>query len=60
MEVRAIGTHEGEFLKVAGTGALVLVSGVSTLSGESTVRRASMTLDFGGVRRQLLQAAGPE
>jgi steroid delta-isomerase-like uncharacterized protein len=58
LEFRAIGTHRGDFLGVPATGTLAIVSGVFTLQIEDDlVRRLRLTVDFGGLRRQLLLAA---
>lgn len=58
VEFRAIGTHQGEFLDVPATGTLAIVSGVFNLeSSEREIRRLRLTVDFGGLRRQLLLAA---
>jgi steroid delta-isomerase-like uncharacterized protein len=58
VEFRAIGTHDGTFLNVPATGTMAIVSGVFNLVGESgRVERLRLTVDFGGLRRQLLMAA---
>jgi len=58
VEFKAIGTHRGEFLNVPATGATAIVSGVFNIGGDgSGIRRFRMTVDFGGLRRQLLMAA---
>ncbi|MBV9281796.1 MAG: ester cyclase [Chloroflexi bacterium] len=58
LEFRGMGTHSGEFLSVAPTGATAIVSGVLNVAGGGAgVRRLRMTVDFGGLRRQLLLAA---
>jgi predicted ester cyclase len=58
LEFKGIGTHRGEFLRVPPTGTTALVSGVFNLedAGER-IGRLRMTVDFGGLRRQLLLAA---
>jgi predicted ester cyclase len=58
LEFKGIGTHKGEFLQVPPTGTTAFVSGVFNLedAGER-VSRLRMTVDFGGLRRQLLLAA---
>lgn len=56
LEVKAFGTHQGEFLNVPATGTPVTVSGVFTLHGRDLINRLSVTIDFGSLRRQLLQA----
>lgn len=57
VEFRAIGTHQAEFLEVPPTGTLAIVSGVFNLeSDDRQVRRLRLTVDFGGLRRQLLLA----
>jgi len=58
VEFKAIGSHRGPFLGVPPTGNLVIVSGVFNLeTTEESVRRLRLTVDFGGLRRQLLLAA---
>ena len=58
VEFRAFGTHRGEFLHVPPTGTLAIVSGVFNLAEDGRViRRLRLTIDFGGLRRQLLLAA---
>jgi predicted ester cyclase len=58
LEFKGIGTHRGEFLQVPPTGTTAFVSGVFNLAdaGER-ICRLRMTVDFGGLRRQLLLAA---
>ena len=57
IEFRAIGTHGGPFLNVPPTGTVAIVSGVFNLVGSSAgVRRLRLTVDFAGLRRQLLMA----
>lgn len=57
-EFRAFGTHQAEFLNVPATGAVAVFSGVFNLEvDDEMVRRLRMTVDFGGLRRQLLLAA---
>ena len=58
VEFRAFGTHKGAFLNVEPTDTIAILSGVfNAESGEATIRRIRMTVDFGGLRRQLLLAA---
>jgi hypothetical protein len=58
VEFRAIGVHAGEFLDVPPTGTLAIISGVFNLEADHQhVRRLRLTVDFGGLRRQLLTAA---
>jgi predicted ester cyclase len=58
VEFRAIGTHRREFLNVPPTGTVVIVSGVFNLEcDDNSVRCLRLTIDFGGLRRQLLLAA---
>jgi hypothetical protein len=58
VEFRAFGTHENVFLGVPATRAPVIVSGVLNLRhSQWEVDRLRLTLDFGGLRRQLLMAA---
>lgn len=57
VEFKAIGTHNGEFLNVPATGTMAIVSGVFNLEGNGSIRRLRLTVDFGGLRRQLLMAA---
>ena len=58
VEFRAMGAHRGELLHVAPTGTFVILSGVFNLviSG-GRISRLRLTIDFAGLRRQLLQAA---
>jgi steroid delta-isomerase-like uncharacterized protein len=57
VEFRAMGTHQGHFLNVPPTGTVALVSGVFNVAGSrELVRRLRLTVDFGGLRRQLLVA----
>jgi predicted ester cyclase len=57
LEFQAIGTHEGEFLGVAPTKAFTIASGGFNLEAdEEFIHRLRLTLDFGGLRRQLLIA----
>lgn len=57
IEFKAIGTHTGEFLNVPATGTMAIVSGVFNLESNAAIRRLRLTVDFGGLRRQLLMAA---
>jgi predicted ester cyclase len=58
LEFRAFGTHRGEFLSVPPTNTTAIVSGVFNLqSDDGVIRRLRMTVDFGGLRRQLLVAS---
>lgn len=58
VEVRALGVHQGPFLGVEPTGAAATVSGVFNLQDEEgLIKRLRLTIDFGGLRRQLLLAA---
>lgn len=58
LEFRAFGTHTGVFLNVPPTGTTAIVSGVFNVHANGgTIRRMRMTVDFGGLRRQLLLAA---
>ncbi len=57
VEFKGMGTHKGEFLHVPPTGTTAFVSGVFNLEGADLIRRLRLTLDFGGLRRQLLLAA---
>jgi steroid delta-isomerase-like uncharacterized protein len=58
VEFRAIGTHRGDFLSVPATGSTAIVSGVFSLQIDGpAVSRLRLTIDFGGLRRQLLLAA---
>ena len=57
LEFRAIGTHKGEFLGVAPTMSFTIASGVFNVQADDdSIHRMRMTLDFGGLRRQLLIA----
>jgi steroid delta-isomerase-like uncharacterized protein len=59
VEFKGIGTHRGEFLGVAPTGTTAIVSGVFNLTtGRERITRLRLTIDFGGLRRQLLLARG--
>lgn len=58
LEFRAMGTHSGDFLGVPATGALAMVSGVFNVTQDDRyIRSLRWTIDFGGLRRQLLMAA---
>jgi predicted ester cyclase len=58
LEFRAMGTHTGPFLGVAPTGTLAVVSGVLNVEQDTKqIRALRWTIDFGGLRRQLLMAA---
>jgi steroid delta-isomerase-like uncharacterized protein len=58
IEFRAFGVHQQEFLNVPPTGAMAFISGVFNVKADQDViRRLRMTVDFGGLRRQLLVAA---
>jgi len=58
IEFRAFGVHQQEFLNVPPTGAMAIISGVFNLEQDDrAIHRLSMTVDFGGLRRQLLTAA---
>lgn len=57
LEFRALGTHQGEFLGVLPTNTLALFGGVMTIRGGEQIEHLRMTIDFGGLRRQLLTAA---
>ena len=57
VEVRAVGTHRAEFLSVPATGTTAIISGVFNLESDETVHRLRLTIDFGGLRRQLLLAS---
>jgi predicted ester cyclase len=58
VEFRAMGAHRGELLRVAPTGTFVILSGVFNLAISSgRISRLRLTIDFAGLRRQLLQAA---
>lgn len=59
VEFRAIGTHSAPFMGIASTGTLAIVSGVFNFDVNDTIRRLRMTVDFGGLRRQLLMASRP-
>jgi steroid delta-isomerase-like uncharacterized protein len=51
----AMGTHQGEFLGVPASGKRVFLSGVLNLQIEDgTIRSLRHTIDFGGLRRQVL------
>jgi predicted ester cyclase len=57
LEFKGIGTHRGEFLQVAPTGTTAFVSGVfNPEDADNRICRLRMTVDFGGLRRQLLLA----
>lgn len=59
IEFKAMGTHQGEFLGVAPTGAFTIISGAFNLAhSDGRVTRLRQTIDFAGLRRQLLMAAG--
>jgi predicted ester cyclase len=58
LEFRAMGTHRGEFLNVRPTGITAVFSGVFNAEHDGDrICRMRMTVDFGGLRRQLLLAA---
>ena len=58
VEFRAIGVHEQDFLGVPATASLAMFSGVFNLKIEGMrVSRLRLTIDFGGLRRQLLLAS---
>jgi steroid delta-isomerase-like uncharacterized protein len=58
VEFRAFGVHQREFLGVQPTGTMAIISGVFNVEAEQgAIRRLRMTVDFGGLRRQLLVAA---
>lgn len=57
VEFRAIGTHQRQFLDVKPTNGMAIISGVFNLEQNGNgIRRLRMTVDFGGLRRQLLLA----
>lgn len=58
VEFRAIGTHDATFLSVPATGTTAIVSGVFAFEGSKRIDRLRLTVDFGGLRRQLLTASG--
>jgi steroid delta-isomerase-like uncharacterized protein len=58
LEFRAMGTHRGAFLNVSPTNTFAIVSGVFNVAlQDGQIARLRLTVDFAGLRRQLLQAA---
>jgi predicted ester cyclase len=58
LEFRAVGMHTGAFLGVPPTGTLAIVSGVfNAVQDRRHIHALRWTIDFGGLRRQLLMAA---
>jgi hypothetical protein len=58
LEFRAMGEHSGKFLDVQATGTIAIVSGVfNVLEDNEHIHALRWTIDFGGLRRQLLTAA---
>jgi predicted ester cyclase len=58
VEFRAFGVQEREFLNVPPTRTMAIISGVfNVVEDQRVIHRLKMTVDFGGLRRQLLVAA---
>lgn len=58
LEFRDMGEHTGTFLNIPATGTVAIVSGVfNVVEDNEHIHALRWTIDFGGLRRQLLSAA---
>ncbi len=58
LEFRAVGEQTGKFLGIPATGAVAIVSGVfNVIEDNEHIHALRWTIDYGGLRRQLLTAA---